>query len=138
MREEQLIIPQSIYNKMLEHGKSCLPFEACGLLSGNNRIINSIWQLENKLKSDRRFFVEKKTIENTIKEIKKLNEQVLVIYHSHPTTAPVPSVYDIVNHPDNKVKMMIISYKTKSPITKCYHIKSPSYEECLFCINPSL
>ncbi|PAE26991.1 M67 family peptidase [Oceanobacillus profundus] len=138
MEEKKIIIPQGIYNNMLKHGRSSLPFEACGLLSGNNHKINSIWQLENRLRSDRRFFVEKRTIEKTIQEIKKLSEQVLAVYHSHPTTAPVPSVYDITNHPDNKVKMVIISFKTNPPFTKCYQIEKNSYEECLFCINPSL
>ncbi|WP_339227483.1 M67 family metallopeptidase [Oceanobacillus sp. FSL K6-2867] len=123
---------------MVEHGKICLPFEACGLLSGTEGHIKSIWPLKNQLKSDRRFFVEKKIIEKTMQEINKLNEQVLAVYHSHPTTVPVPSVYDIVNHPDSKVKMVIISYKLNPPNTKCYHIEKPSYEECLFCINPSL
>ncbi|MFD1446445.1 M67 family metallopeptidase [Oceanobacillus profundus] len=138
MEEKKIIIPQAIYKNMLEHGRSSLPFEACGLLSGNNHKINSIWQLDNKLRSDRRFFVEKRTIEKTIQEIKNLNEQVIAVYHSHPTTAPVPSVYDITNHPDNKVKMVIISYKTNPSITKCYQIEKTSYEECLFYINPSL
>ncbi|WP_430788250.1 Mov34/MPN/PAD-1 family protein [Virgibacillus flavescens] len=138
MSSERLNIPQAIYDQMLAHGRTTLPFETCGLLSGNNGNVQSIWKLENELKSDRRFFVGKGIIEETIREIKSLDEQVLAIYHTHPTTAPVPSFYDITNHPDEVVKMVIVSYKTMHPITKCYNICGANHQECLFWLEPSL
>jgi proteasome lid subunit RPN8/RPN11 len=109
-----------------------LPYEACGLLSGDKYNVQSIWHLENEWKSDRRFFVSKTVIEETIQKFKKPNEQVRAIYHSHPTTAPVPSSYDISSHPNENVKMVIVSYKTNPPITKMYNIRGSNYEECLF------
>ena len=69
MDSEKITIPQTIYNKMLAHGRLSLPFEACGFLSGNNYKVQSIWQLENEWKSDRRFFVSKRIVEYTVQEI---------------------------------------------------------------------
>ncbi|WP_087972256.1 M67 family metallopeptidase [Oceanobacillus rekensis] len=135
MGRGEITIPQTIHDKMVEHGRSCLPYEACGLLSGINHNVQSIWQLENEWKSDRRFFVRKKIVEETVQKIKQLNEQVLAVYHSHPTTAPVPSNYDITNHPDDHVFMVIISYKTRPPITKWYHIQESVYESCSFFVE---
>lgn len=137
MDREKIIIPQTLYNQMIEHGKVALPYEACGMLSGHHPNIKSIWPLENIWKSDRRFFVSKKVVEQTIQKVNDLDEQIIAIYHTHPSTAPTPSFYDIKNHIDNNLKMVIISYKTNSAITKWYQITDSCYEECLFWIDSS-
>jgi len=116
---------------------SCLPYEACGLLSGSNNKVQSMWELENKWKSDKHFLVRKKQVEEALQKINQRNEQVLAVYHSHPTTAPVPSYNDIVNHPDDNVNMVIISYKKRSPITRWYRIQGSVYEACTFIVEPS-
>lgn len=137
MDSEKIIIPQSLYDQMIEHGRVTLPYEACGMFSGNNQKIKSFWPLENESKSDRRFFVSKKVVEETIQKVKELDQQIVAIYHTHPSTAPIPSIYDIKHHVDHDVKMVIISYKTKSAITKWYRIIDSTYEECLFLIDQS-
>jgi [CysO sulfur-carrier protein]-S-L-cysteine hydrolase len=134
---EQIIIPLSIHKQMVEHGNLALPYEACGVLAGNQTNVQSIWQLENEWKSDRRFYVSKHEVERTVKRIKQVNQNVLAIYHSHPYTAPIPSTLDIANHPADNVKMVIISFKGGSPLVKWYRIRDANYEECLFWIDPS-
>ncbi|WP_077302875.1 Mov34/MPN/PAD-1 family protein [Virgibacillus pantothenticus] len=135
MNDKQIIIPLSINNQMIEHGYSALPYEACGLLAGNRMKVQSIWQLENEWKSDRRFFVSKEKVEGALNKIKQINQEVLAIYHSHPFTAPIPSTFDVRNHPTTNVKMIIVSFKGGSPSVRCYRIRDTNYEECLFCIE---
>lgn len=132
--KEEIFIQKKIYDLMIEHGEITLPFEACGLLSGNNNTIQSIWPLWNEAESSKRFFVSKDVVEYTIEEIKEKNENIIAIYHTHPQTKPIPSRYDIAHHIDENVKMVIISYRTVQPIVKCYRISKTSYEECLFSI----
>ncbi|NBJ68080.1 MULTISPECIES: M67 family metallopeptidase [Clostridia] len=134
--EKELIIPQSIHKKMIEHGEQGIPFESCGLLAGNNMHTKSIWRLENEQLSDRRFFVSKAKVGEVIEKIRQRNEEVLAIYHTHPTTSPIPSRYDLIHHPTEHVKMVIISYKSTPPLAKCYQIYKNNYEECLFYIEP--
>lgn len=136
MVTNKLIIPQSIHQQLIEYGKLGLPFEACGFLSGNNMRVKSIWQLENEVLSDRRFFVSKMRVKQTIEKIHQQNEEVLAIYHTHPTTSPIPSRFDLINHPTENVKMVIVSYKTTPPLAKCYQVYDDIYEECLFYIDP--
>lgn len=120
---------------MVGSGSLHLPYETCGLLSGTNNHVQSLWHLENELKSAKRFFVRRKSVEEAVQQIKQLGEQVLAIYHTHPTTAPVPSSFDLTNHTDDKVNMVIISFKTNPPVTKWYTIKGTHYAERLFCIE---
>ncbi|MCC2250671.1 Mov34/MPN/PAD-1 family protein [Virgibacillus sp. AGTR] len=137
MNCKQIIIPLSIHNQMVEHGVSTLPYEACGLLAGNQTNVQSIWQLKNECKSDRRFFVSKHNVERTLNRINEEKQDVLAIYHSHPFTAPIPSTLDMINHPDTDIKMIIISFKRGSPTVRWYRIRDTNYEECLFRIESS-
>jgi proteasome lid subunit RPN8/RPN11 len=137
MEYDKIIIPLSCYTQIVEHGKLNLPYEVCGLLSGNNNKVQSIWKLENEIQSDRRFFVREKKIAETMKLIEKQKEQVLAVYHSHPTTAAVPSSYDIANHFNENVIMVIISYKSMNPKVKCYRIKNEILIDCPFLIEPT-
>lgn len=131
-----LIFPVNYYEELVNHGQSQLPYESCRLLAGRNQTVQSIWKLKNELNSNRRFFVGEKTVNKTLQSIAKREEKVLAIYHSHPTTLPVPSYTDLLNHPDSEVKMVIVSYKTKKPLVKCYHLQKGSYKKLPFLIEP--
>lgn len=135
MKIKQVIISEYLLKEMIDHARNHLPYESCGLLAGNDGKVNSFWVLENELKSDRRFFVSKTVVEKTLKQIAGRKENVIAIYHSHPTTAAIPSSYDIINHPDSDIKMLIVSFKSEPPEAKCYHILHPTYSECPFLIE---
>ncbi|WP_431308912.1 Mov34/MPN/PAD-1 family protein [Halalkalibacter flavus] len=137
IKTEKIIIPAICFEEIVEHGRSNLPYEVCGLLSGNKNNVQSVWKLVNEIKSDRRYFVGKKVVEETFKQINKQKEKVIAIYHSHPTTKPIPSSYDLVNHIDDEIVMVIISYKFKKPKIKCYRIEAGAYEECIYLIEPT-
>ncbi|MFD2046660.1 Mov34/MPN/PAD-1 family protein [Ornithinibacillus salinisoli] len=137
MEFNEINLSQSIYEKMVENGREKIPYEACGLLSGNGDFVRSVWPLDNEVRSKSRYFVSEQEVDKVIRKIMQLEEQVLAIYHTHPTTAPVPSRFDLINHPDTKVNMVIISYKFHTPIMKWYHIQGIDYTERLFYIKPS-
>ncbi|MBX0356616.1 M67 family metallopeptidase [Halobacillus sp. Nhm2S1] len=129
-------ILKDLYDQMILQGSEALPYETCGLLTGEGPSdIQKLWPLENEWKSPHRFYVSKKVVEETLKRITAIHQTVLGVYHSHPTTAPVPSFYDLKNHPDDDIKMMIISYKNIPPTVKCYSIKNRTYDEHPFSIE---
>ena len=133
--EDKIVITATCYNEIINHGIMNYPYEVCGLLSGTNNKVLSVWKLENELKSDRRFYVGEKAVAKNLKSIANKNEMLLAIYHSHPTTAPLPSHYDISNHMDDNIIMVIITYKTKTPKMKCYRISNGTYRECVLIIE---
>ena len=71
MENNKLIFPVNCYEELVNHGRLQLPYEACGVLSGRNLTVQSIWKLKNELNSDRRFFVGERTVNKTLQSIAK-------------------------------------------------------------------
>lgn len=131
-------IPKHLYDQMINHGHTQLPYEACGLLAGNDQNdVLSVWPLENENESRVRYYVSKKVVNKTLNQISSRGQKVLAIYHSHPVAAPYPSSTDIHHHPDKNVKMIIISYKKILPQVRCFTINAPTYEQYPFSIITS-
>ncbi|WP_058307182.1 Mov34/MPN/PAD-1 family protein [Gracilibacillus massiliensis] len=126
--EEVIEISNTIYQEIMEEGKKQLPYEACGLISGHYNKAQSFWPLVNEIRSRNKFFVSKKIVQQKIQDILNTREQLLAIFHTHPTTAAIPSSYDLRNHPDANIDMVIVSYKFDSPQLKWYKIDQSGYK----------
>ncbi|WP_053217519.1 Mov34/MPN/PAD-1 family protein [Virgibacillus senegalensis] len=122
-----IYLPARLKEKMIQHTRECLPYETCGLLSGTTNRVSSIWKLESEIKHRYRYFVSKDTVDKTMKDIQSKQEQVLAIYHSHPTAPPVPSKEDILHHPEPHICMLIVSLQAKSTTWKGYTIAHGHY-----------
>lgn len=119
---ERLIIPELIYEEMVSHCQQNLPYEGCGFLSGKYPYVQNLWKLKNEVPSSHRFFLSRKVVTDTIKKAEEVDEDILAIYHSHPTTSAIPSHYDCIHHPDPEVNMVIVSFKYPVPEVKGYQI----------------
>ncbi|SDK28473.1 Mov34/MPN/PAD-1 family protein [Sediminibacillus albus] len=126
-KTDAIYLPKYIEEKMILHTREALPFDTCGLLSGTNNVVDSIWELESEIQHRFRYFVDKKTVEKTVAAISAKNEEVLIIYLSHPTAAPAPSRTDVLYHPDSHVPMLIVSLKDAIPAWKCYSLENNNY-----------
>ncbi|MGP4041666.1 Mov34/MPN/PAD-1 family protein [Gracilibacillus sp. D59] len=133
--EKIISFPDELYQKLIAEGEKKLPYEACGLLAGTHNQVKSFWPLQNQLASTTRFFVPKKVVSEALKCIENRKEQVLAVFHTHPSTKPVPSQYDLSHHPDEDVDMVIVSFKYPTPEIKWYQIKSKRWKECTIHIS---
>ncbi|SHN07075.1 Proteasome lid subunit RPN8/RPN11, contains Jab1/MPN metalloenzyme (JAMM) motif [Gracilibacillus kekensis] len=128
-------IPNNIYQKIIEEGEKQLPYEACGFISGQNNKVRSFWPLVNEIRSRHRFFVSKSKVHQKIQEIHNTREQLYAVFHSHPTTAAIPSSYDLRNHPVDSIDMVIVSYKLDSPQLKWFQIDQSSYKNISWLLS---
>ena len=110
-----------------------LPREACGFLGSLDDQILSIFPLPNEAKSHRNFFVKEIFVEKALKKLGEAGHELFAIYHSHPTSNPIPSQTDVQFHPDPQVKMGILSLK-KEPQFKLFHIVNGTFIEYHFTI----
>ncbi|MEN2768096.1 Mov34/MPN/PAD-1 family protein [Ornithinibacillus xuwenensis] len=127
-QENSIQIPEHIWIKIIEQCKQALPFEACGFLSGSeDGKITSYWKLINEATSHNQFLVSQRNVGETLKKIEAKEEEVRVLYHSHPTAPPTPSKQDIQYHPDEEVMMLIISFWNGGLYYQCYRIMKDNY-----------
>jgi [CysO sulfur-carrier protein]-S-L-cysteine hydrolase len=110
---------------MIEHCRKELPLEGCGLLSGKNGIAESIWPMKNINRSPNSFAMELNQIEKVLEQINNQHEELVGIYHSHPTAAAYPSPQDIAYNNYPEVAHLILSFEWSAflPDVKCYQLK---------------
>lgn len=129
-----LIIPKILFQDMINHCKNELPYETCGILSGKDENVLTRWEFHSPFKFRHRFLIKKDLVHEVLEKVKKKQEDVIGIYHTHPTTDPIPSHVDIKNHPDPNVLMIIVSFRSCEPKVKCYKISKSSYIEYSFIV----
>ncbi|MDQ6600735.1 Mov34/MPN/PAD-1 family protein [Bacillus salipaludis] len=120
---------------MIQAGLQNLPNETCGFLSGKYNNITTWTEMKNSSTTPNSFFIKKEFVEEALKTIEIIGEEVIALAHSHPTSNPIPSYLDLRSHPDSTVKMVIVSYKYKNPLIKCYDINKLTYKEVPIYVN---
>jgi proteasome lid subunit RPN8/RPN11 len=124
----RLLLPQPIYEEMLAQAAAELPNECCGLLAGivsrsetagtGNTPVARIVQrypLVNSAHSPREYDADPRGIFEAVRDSRQKGLELLAIYHSHPTTDPVPSRTDLARNSWPGVVSFIISLRSPVP-----------------------
>lgn len=123
-----LQLPEAIAQQIVEHARAELPNECVGMLIGHaNGLVCEYLQLVNELKNPTRFLTEPRSMLRAEKRCRELNLNVLAMVHSHPTSKPVPSRYDLEDHYSNNVICLIISLAESQPDIQGWWIEQGTY-----------
>lgn len=117
------LIKESVWAQMVTHCSQQLPIEACGLLSGKNEKADTIWVMDNVLRSATAFEMDLVQQEHVFNAFQGMGEELVGIYHSHPTASPYPSPIDIANANYPDVVYLIVSFAKRSPEVGCFWIR---------------
>src|SRR5262245_25493863 len=115
----RLVIPRQLYDEMLAQAQAELPNECCGFLAGT--MSESEWRVSrrypliNKAASPAEYFAEEHSLFQAHRDMDRQSLELLAIYHSHPTTEPIPSRKDRELNYHGEVVHLIISLKGKEP-----------------------
>ncbi|MFS0555255.1 Mov34/MPN/PAD-1 family protein [Brevibacillus sp. 179-C9.3 HS] len=99
------------------------PNETCGLLSGRNGMAQTVWRMENTLKSPVAFAMDPRQIQQVFHKMALRGEQLVGIYHSHPTAPAIPSPEDIAYCHYPEVAYLIVSLSSPQPVLGCFRIE---------------
>lgn len=89
-------LPHSLYQAMKIAALRAYPHETCGLLGGRNRLLVSWYPLPNVAPQPRRIYsIAPPDLFRTMKHMRRRGETEMGIFHSHPTSAAIPSPTDI-------------------------------------------
>jgi proteasome lid subunit RPN8/RPN11 len=123
---------------MLRHAQAEFPNECCGLLAGQlsgvsgplpvGRVTKR-YPLVNELASPTEY-MSGKSLFYAQKDMRQEGLELLAIYHSHPTSEPVPSRKDLErNYYGSEVVHFIISLKDKEPLMRGWRLEEAEYSE---------
>lgn len=90
-----LAIPRKLFDELLEQASAESPNECCGLLAGRDGVVTHRFPLANALSSPTRFESDPRSMFDAMKAMRKEGIEVQAVYHSHPTSEPVPSKWDV-------------------------------------------
>ena len=126
---DSLIIPISIRKKILEQAEQQSPQEACGLLSGTGKRIRHHFPMTNTLHSTNRFLLDGKEMIMAFEWIEDHGQNLLAIYHSHPTGPSRPSQTDLNEDHYPEVVKIIVSNTTSKWELKGFIMNDEKYDE---------
>ena len=127
---------KSDYELILEHAKSVVPEEACGLIAGSiedgNKIIKKVYILTN----NEHFTLDPKEQLAAVKDMRANGLTPLGNWHSHPESPSRPSEEDKRLAYDSKASYMILSLMEEDkPVLNSFHIEGDvsTKEELVIC-----
>ncbi|CAN5488856.1 M67 family metallopeptidase [soil metagenome] len=140
----RLLLPRSIHDEMIAHAKAELPSECCGLLAGKRPPpgagaqdveVEARYALINELKSSTEYLSEGKSMIAATKDMRHRGLEILAIYHSHPSSPPVPSKTDLErNFYSDSVVHFIVSLTGPTPEVRGWWLGKTSFEEATWQI----
>ncbi|RJG23274.1 M67 family metallopeptidase [Paenibacillus thiaminolyticus] len=116
------------YRDMVGHCIKEKPLEACGLLSGRNGIAARCWRIRNAEQSPVAFTMDGEELTRALHGMESLGEQLLGMYHSHPSGSPYPSPFD-AEHAAFSCSYLIISLRRMRPRVRSFRFAEGTIRE---------
>ena len=110
------------------------PLECCGFLAGpafadGQGTAAARYPLVNAAASPTEYDAEPRSLFAAHKDIRNRGWEVLAVYHSHPTSPPVPSRTDLARAYWHGVVHFIISLRTSQPEVRGWWLSEGAYRE---------
>ena len=132
----RLVIPRPLYEAMLTHARAELPAECCGLLAGTiegdiGRVTDH-FPLVNALSSPTEYESESRSRFAAHKAMRANGTEILAVYHSHPSSDPIPSRRDLERNYSEMVVNLIIGLKAAEPDVRAWWLMEDGAQEALW------
>lgn len=121
----RLMLPASVLNAVMGHALRELPNECCGLLAGVHSPdgaelqVSREFSLRNVADDPRtEFLSEPRDMFEAVRAMHAGELEVLAVYHSHPTSEPVPSRKDVERSYGESVVALIVGLANEPPLVR--------------------
>jgi [CysO sulfur-carrier protein]-S-L-cysteine hydrolase len=137
----RLVIPRPIYEAMVADARAALPAECCGLLAGTaeggvGRVTMHL-PLVNALASPTEYESESRSLFAAHKAMRAAGTEVLAVYHSHPTSDPVPSRKDQERNYSDGVVNLIVGLRRPEPDVRGWWLTADGARSAAFDVTDS-
>jgi len=129
----RLVVPRELYEAMLRQAREELPNECCGFLAGiiagGAGRVTKRYPLVNRLASPKEYEVRAGEVRAALDDMDRLGIEALALYHSHPTSAPVPSKKDLESAFYEEAVYLIVSLVAAEPEVRGWWLTETDYRE---------
>ena len=134
-----LVVPRRLHEEMVAQALREAPNECCGLFAGVVRdgvaLAERIYPLVNALADPKLFQSDPRNIQAAYKDIDARELDFLAVYHSHPTSEPIPSKTDLELNASEKVVNLIISLVHRPPLVRGWWLTATDYREAAWEVS---
>jgi proteasome lid subunit RPN8/RPN11 len=130
----RLTIPNLLLEEVIAHAREAMPNECCGLLAGRVEngvgVVTARFAVANDLASPTAYHTNARDLLAAFRAMREDKLDVLAIYHSHPTSDPVPSRRDVAeNTYGETVAHLIVGLAHATPDVKAWWLTETGYRE---------
>jgi proteasome lid subunit RPN8/RPN11 len=119
--------------EMIQQARTEAPNECCGLLAGLREAdvlrVLARHALVNEAASGTEYLSESRSMFDAVKAMRRDGHEILAIYHSHPTSLPIPSKTDLARNYSVDVVNFIISLSDSQPSMRGWWLTDTEYSE---------
>ncbi len=124
----KLVLARELHDSLVAMSRASLPNEACGLVGGvateHGWEARSVHPVKNSLASPTAFALDGAAMIDAETRIDDSGNEVIGVWHSHPTSAPVPSMVDLANaavyDPNGVFLQLVVSMQGFAPVVRAY------------------
>jgi proteasome lid subunit RPN8/RPN11 len=141
----RLLMPQNLLEGMVAQALAEQPLECCGLLAGVREeaktgagTVESVgrvrrrYPLVNAAASPREFLSDARSMFDAERDMRANGLDLLAVYHSHPTSPPIPSRTDLERHGMTEVACVIVSLVASPPEVRAWWLTETEYREAVW------
>lgn len=132
MNRFRLAIPATVLNLVIDHARAELPNECCGFLAGT--VTQGVGRVEtclplvNERASPIAFRTEARSVLAAFRAMRAAGQELLVIYHSHPTSDPIPSRQDLAeNSYGSEIPWLIVGLAGDRAEVRVWRLETESF-----------
>ena len=130
------MIPASVIADMLDHARQEAPRECCGLLIGKGDVVVRGIRARNLDDRATRYLIDPKDHFAAIRDARAEGKDVIGAYHSHPSSAPVPSATDIAEVQGGSDFLYVIVSLVKDEV-RVYRFGTGRFDPCPLTLTPA-
>ncbi|HUR55906.1 MAG TPA: M67 family metallopeptidase [Gemmataceae bacterium] len=128
----RLVVPDLILDEMIAHARRELPNECCGLLAGaidgDAGRVSALFPITNDAASPTEYATNPRDLLNAFRSMREGNGEPLAFYHSHPSSAAVPSAKDVArNTYGETVVHVIVGLAGDAPEVRAWWLTESGY-----------
>jgi proteasome lid subunit RPN8/RPN11 len=87
-------IPRAFLSEMIDHAREEAPEEACGILAGQEGRVSQLYRARNADHSPTSYRLDPEEQYHIFEDMEVRGWELVGIYHSHPSSAAIPSDVD--------------------------------------------